>query len=277
VDTDTIANVILFLSARTEIAAAEWLPALTKLLNHQKPDGGFSTVIDRDAWLARFPAEIRDIPGWTASHPCVSAVVALMLASLNLDERGLLRDREPLDRVADYLRACQQPEGCWHAYWWTGPYYTTCRAVQALCAAGAGADPAVRKACAWLAAQQQPDGSWRTRRARGSALDNAGDEAFQTALAIQTLAVQTLAALPNGGDTQRAVERGVCWLVTHQMSNGGWPTAPIMLLPSPEILCSWERRNWRESNLGLNVVVPDWRGCFTTATALQALHVANIL
>ena len=71
---------------------------------------------------------------------------------------------------------------------------------------------------------------------------------------------------------QGALVRGIEWLLAHQNSDGSWPAVPILRVPRPDVLRPWEQTLWRESLLGLDVVVPDWRRLFTTATALQALH-----
>jgi squalene cyclase len=258
VDTDTIANVIMFLANRPDIEPAQWAPALELLLAHQKPDGGFSTVIDATAWLSRFPPEVDDLNGWTASHPCVTAVTAMLLATL-----GQGRYHRQAARALAYLCAQQHAAGYWNAYWWTGQFYTTSRAVQAMSIMDDGRFSAhLAKASTWILASQLTDGGW--------AASNSGTaQSFQTALAVQALCFSTA-----GARQVAAIRRGVHCLLRKQAMDGSWPAIPMMLLPSPDVLHPWNRDEWNESILGLNVIVPDWHRLFTTATALQALHAA---
>lgn len=258
VDTDSTATVLLFLATQPAIPRAAWVPAYDRLLAQQQPEGGFSTVMEQEAWLARFPFAVRALPGWSAAHPCVTAVAALLLATV-AGGTG----REHGTRALDYLCAHQQPAGFWHAYWWDGPFYTTCRAVQAMAACDrARFRVPLARARTWLAAAQLPDGGW-------AVAEHEQGQPFHTALAV--LALGCVAG--EDGETAAALKRGLRWLLAHQSADGSWPAVPMMLLPSPEILHPWEHGPWRASIAGLDVIVPDWQRLFTTATVLQALEV----
>lgn len=255
-DADTIANVLLFLSGLPDIEPEAWAPALEVLLKHQRPDGGFSTFVDADDCLSRVSTEIDDVSGWMSSHPCVTAVAAFFLAQL---DDG--RYRPQVAKALAYMRTQQHAEGYWDAYWWTGRFYTTSRTLQAMHAMGDPQDLSpLAEAGTWLAGIQRPDGGWATA-------GNETGQTFDTALSLQALCVSEDRHL-------EAIERAVDWLLTAQLPNGSWPGAPIMRHPAPDILRPWERTEWRDSILGLNVIIPDWRRLFTTATALQALHAA---
>ena len=76
---------------------------------------------------------------------------------------------------------------------------------------------------------------------------------------------------------ERALNAGMNWLLQHQQPDGSWPVVPVLRVPAPDVHRPWQRKEWTESTIGLNVIVPDWRRLFTTATALQALLAAENL
>ncbi|MFD0078172.1 prenyltransferase/squalene oxidase repeat-containing protein [Streptomyces sp. NPDC127166] len=269
VDVDSTANALLFLTRYGAPEPLRWKPALEWLLSVQRPDGGFGTVVDPEPWLVRFRSNAGDLRGWTSSHPCVTAVVALLLAGL-----GGARERSGALRAVRWLLDRQRPEGYWEAYWWSGRLYTTCRAVQAIGESNRwgefpGTVPARARAAVWLLRSQRRDGGW----ADGP---NGASAAFETALAVQALC--ELLTAPPTGDAQalsEALARGARWLENHQRPDGSWPTVPILRVPRPQLTAPWEQTSWRKSVAGLDVVTEDWRRLFTTATALRALHAAS--
>jgi squalene-hopene/tetraprenyl-beta-curcumene cyclase len=255
VDVDSTANVLLFLTAHAGARPDRWGRSLELLLSTQRPDGGFTTIIDPQAWLARFRAPRTTLDGWTASHPCVSATVALLLARLYQDSAP-----PALGAVVEYLLRNQRPEGYWEAYWWTSRLYTTTRVVQVLSLLGESpTTPALARASGWLRTAQRPDGGWAATAAGPTG------QAFHTALAVQALAELDAPA------ASTSLARGVAWLLARQLPDGAWPVTPILRVPTPDTRHPWEQDSWRESIMGLGIVVPDWQKLFTTATALQAL------
>ncbi|RKT09847.1 squalene-hopene cyclase-like protein [Streptomyces sp. 1114.5] len=270
VDVDSTANALLFLTRHGAPEPQRWAPALDWLLSAQRPDGGFATIVDPEPWLVRFRSDAGDLRGWTSSHPCVTAVAALLLAGLDgaRERRGALR-------AARWLLDHQRPEGHWEAYWWTSRLYSTCRAVQAIGELGRrvdlpGAAPGRARATAWLLHSQRPDGGW-------AGAPNRSSGAFDTALAVQALC--ELGTAPPRGDAvalAAAFARGTRWLLNHQRPDGSWPVEPILRVPRPQLADPWKQTSWTESIAGLDVVVEDWRRLFTTATALRALHTASL-
>jgi squalene-hopene/tetraprenyl-beta-curcumene cyclase len=117
--------------------------------------------------------------------------------------------------IAWLLRA-QEPDGSWFGRWGINHVYGTGAAVPALAAAGTG-HAAIRRAVAWLERHQNEDGGWGEdpRSYRDPAWIGRGEStASQTAWA--------LLALHAAGERSPAVERGVAWLVSHQLPDGGW-------------------------------------------------------
>ncbi|MFC4531991.1 prenyltransferase/squalene oxidase repeat-containing protein [Sphaerisporangium dianthi] len=267
-DNDSTANALMFLIDRPGVDRALLEPALDHLLATQAPDGGFTTVDDLSAWLVRFRAPTDDAPGWTTPHPCVTAMVALMLSRVGGD-----RATAAADAALTFLRRCQRPAGYWDAYWWVGGLYTTCRAVQALCAVkreSPDAGGTLARAAGWLLRSRRADGGWSGGHREGSG-------AFQTALAVQALC----ALRDDHHDhhdreaLERAVAGGVRWLAGHQLPDGSWPVEPVLRVPRPDVVEPWRDVTWTESILGLDIVVPDWRRLFTGAAAVHALRRAT--
>ncbi|MCB8952684.1 MAG: hypothetical protein H6650_11780 [Ardenticatenales bacterium] len=258
-DADSIANVLLFLSTQADMAPDVWQPALHVLLAHQSDDGGFSTIIDAEAWLVRFRAQMEELSGWTHSHACVTGVIGLLLASLSARHAGDAI-RPHAERVLTYLRRQQHADGFWHAYWWSGRLYATCRALQTMKAMGDPRDEqALARAAAWLARSQCADGSWGANGKQTGA-------PFHTAFAAQALAVSAQTK-----EEEAALNAGIHYLINHQRPDGSWSVLPVLRVPAPNVRRPWQQEHWTESTIGLNVIVPDWRRLFTTATALQAL------
>ncbi|GAB4146699.1 MAG: hypothetical protein Fur0021_04950 [Candidatus Promineifilaceae bacterium] len=254
-DADSIANALLFLSTQPGVAAEEWQPALRVLLAHQGKDGGFSTIMDAEAWLVRFRSRIEDLTGWTNSHTCVTGVIGLLLAKL---AQG--RYHPQARQALAYLRSQQQADGSWRAYWWSGSLYSTCRAVQTMKLLAEPQDEErVTRAVAWLEQSQCADGGW-------SAGEKAESAPFHTAFATQALAWTARTE-----EEVRVLNAGINWLLQHQRADGSWDATPVLRVPAPDMRYPWLHKEWHESTIGLNVIVPDWRRLFTTATALQSL------
>ena len=93
--------------------------------------------------------------------------------------------------------------------------------IRGLLAAGAHVcDPAMRKACRWLALRQRPDGGWGEHFQgclTGRYVEHSASQVIQTAWAI-------LALLEARAPYWRVIERGARFLVGMQLDSGDWPT-----------------------------------------------------
>jgi squalene-hopene/tetraprenyl-beta-curcumene cyclase len=113
----------------------------------------------------------------------------------------------------------QEADGSWFGRWGTNYLYGTWSVLAALEIAGEDpTEPYIRRAVAWLMAQQQPDGGW------GEGNDSYHPErrgtphpstAFQTAWALLGL----MAAAEVGSE---AVRRGIDHLLSRQGPDGLW-------------------------------------------------------
>jgi squalene-hopene/tetraprenyl-beta-curcumene cyclase len=123
-------------------------------------------------------------------------------------------------RAVDYLRRTQMEEGSWYGRWGMNYIYGTWSVLCALNAAGVDhGSPEFRKAVAWLAKIQNPDGGWG-EDGTSYKLDYRGYEpapstASQTAWAL-------LGLMAAGEVDHPAVERGVDYLSRMQGDDGFW-------------------------------------------------------
>lgn len=190
--------------------AADWLVGM------QSRNGGFA-AFDSDNthyWLNQIPfadhGALLDPP--TSD---VSARVLTFLSALDRPE-----DQDARIRVLAYLRDQQGESGCWFGRWGTNYIYGTWSALMAMEAARVDhADPAVRRAVAWLVQCQRDDGSWGETNDTYFDPDLAGTDsrgnAAQTAWALLGL----MAAGEGGSD---AVARGIHWLMQTLGADGRW-------------------------------------------------------
>jgi squalene-hopene/tetraprenyl-beta-curcumene cyclase len=127
---------------------------------------------------------------------------------------------EAVARALDYLRRTQLEEGSWYGRWGMNYIYGTWSVLCALNAAGVdhGA-PEFRKAVAWLARIQNPDGGWgedgTSYKLDYRGYERAPSTASQTAWAL-------LGLMAAGEVDHPAVERGIDYLSRVQGDDGFW-------------------------------------------------------
>jgi hypothetical protein len=201
-----------------------------------------------------------DCIGWQSPHCCVSAVATLTLL------RHFPLQQGRIEQALHYLLSKQESDGSWRAYWWSSDVYATAFALQALFKADERlpCQTSIARACTWLLAQQNSNGSW-----------GVGDTCpFYTALAMKALLVVSpvltapLCKLPQ---TFSAIEQGARWLINAQLRNGGWLSGRSLRIPRPDIVDTRSVDKWRVAANGYNIVVNEQSGVFSTATVLNAL------
>jgi squalene-hopene/tetraprenyl-beta-curcumene cyclase len=121
-------------------------------------------------------------------------------------------------RAVVWLLKAQEEDGSWFGRWGANYVYGTGAVVPALVAAGVPASkPCIRRAVVWLERHQNSDGGW------GEDMRSYEDPAWAgqgTSTASQT--AWALLALLAAGETGRAVEDGIRYLVEHQRPDGTW-------------------------------------------------------
>ncbi len=136
---------------------------------------------------------------------------------------GLLRrpqDQAAMQRCIDYLKANQQADGSWWGRWGTNYIYGTWSVLAGL--AFAGEDPQqnyIQKAVAYLLSRQRADGGW------GESNDSYIDPQLNGQAGFSSgshTAWALLALMATGQVNDKAVKRGINWLIEQQQSDGSW-------------------------------------------------------
>jgi squalene-hopene/tetraprenyl-beta-curcumene cyclase len=216
-DVDDTAEVVLALlgaehpdrerKQRAIAAAVTWVEGM------QDDSGGWAAFdVGNKSGLARaLPfcdfGEVIDPPSSDVSAHALEMLAAVGAADTPAVQRGIA-----------WLSDEQEPDGSWFGRWGVNHIYGTGAAVPALVAAGVAVDDLrIRRAVRWLERHQNEDGGWGedVRSYRDPAWIGRGEStASQTAWA--------LLALHAAGERSHAVQRGIDWLVSTQLEDGGW-------------------------------------------------------
>lgn len=131
--------------------------------------------------------------------------------------------KDSVDQALRYLRAEQEPEGCWFGRWGVNYVYGTSGVLAALALIDPqGWQSEIKQAAAWLVSCQNPDGGWG--ETCGSYDDpklkgQGPSTASQTAWAVMGL---LSAGEATSTYADAAIERGVNYLTTTQKMDGTW-------------------------------------------------------
>ncbi|MFO0628991.1 MAG: prenyltransferase/squalene oxidase repeat-containing protein [Polyangiales bacterium] len=203
--------------------------AVERLLGWQNDDGGWGTYERQRAgrWLeALNPSQVfGDIMVDGSFTECTSAVMqALVNARARFPGRYERAIARALSRGSRYLRDAQRRDGSWEGAWGVCFTYGTWFGVSGLRASGAGVDdPALRRACAFLAERQRADGGWGEHPAscwERRYIDHPEGQVVMTAWAM-------LALLRAGHDDRACLARAARFLVDRQGDDGVWPEESI--------------------------------------------------
>jgi squalene cyclase len=215
-------------------------------------DSGIATYADPGP-IRRFMGVGRWMPfrGWCSPQTEVTAMAGRAFAA---------GGRKPdADAAWRFVRSKQRADGSWASYWWTSAHYATAQAVQL--ALRVGDRDRASRAAEWVLRDQNDDGTWSAPGAPASA--------FATALSLLTLV-----SVNGGGEP---VERAVASLTGLQDDDGGWPSHPIMRIPTPGDVDPDRRRRFIHIQVGRGFLVPDQHRTFTTAVCVAALVRARSL
>ena len=193
-DADSTAYALLFLSSEPVAVP----PAgFARLLELQRPDGGFST----------YPHD-EGLGSWGVSHPDVTAVAARAMlsippgAALALLGTGIAHDPTlGISQALRYIVRHRNPEVTWDSFWWSSPLVATAAALSLLRATGPALDAVLTS----------------------SALSRIhAENAFDGALLLDCH------LLTDAGSrrTAQLVEA----LISEQLPDGSWPSVPILRL-----------------------------------------------
>jgi squalene cyclase len=249
-DADSTACVIRFLAVIER--RGDWrVRAVACLARHHSRDSGGVATYREPGPIRRFMGLPRhgDLSGWCSEHLEVTAAAGLAFAAVGA--------RECAEAAWRYVKRRQRRDGSWASFWWVSPHYPTRQAADL--AVALADKPSARRAAAWIARDQQPDGGWSGPGGETSA--------FATA--------ESLSVLLGAGADAAGAERGVKRLLSLQQPDGGWLSEPIMRIPPPHTHEPDSVSSWRPDALGTGVVVRDQHRLFTTAACVRALALAG--
>ncbi|HEX7446722.1 MAG TPA: prenyltransferase/squalene oxidase repeat-containing protein [Pirellulales bacterium] len=198
------------------------------LLDLQNADGGWPTFcrgwgkLPFDRSGADLTAHVlRALAAWR-NLPSPSAVD---------DQRQKQRIERAIERGFGFLSRRQQPDGSWLPLWFgnqhhpeeENPIYGTARVWLAYHELGHGQSSSARRGRGWIISRQLADGSWGT----ASSAVHTSDCGDRSSVEETALAVEALLCGPATPEEQRAIERGLAWLV-EAVESGRWlESSPI--------------------------------------------------
>ncbi len=149
-----------------------------------------------------------------------------------LAQLGRPEDRGVIARGVAWLRRDQEVDGSWFGRWGTNYIYGTWSVLCAFNAAGiSGADPAVRRAVAWLLSVQREDGGWGEDE---ESYADAPHGQYRESTPSQT--AWALLGLMAAGETEHsAVADGIDYLTGTQRSDGEWTELPYTAVGFPRV------------------------------------------
>lgn len=184
------------------------------VLSMQNRDGGWG-AFDRDnnlALLTRVPF---------ADHNAMIDPSTPDLAARSLEclgRSGLNALHPAVERVVEYLKREQTPEGAWYGRWGVNYVYGTSGVLRALESVGLGKEPFAQRGASWLRSVQNSDGGFGESIASyyDPTLKGKGEStASQTAWGL-------IGLLAAGSPSDPAAGRAAAYLVDQQNADGSW-------------------------------------------------------
>ncbi len=144
----------------------------------------------------------------------ITARVLEMFGTLGVDSA-----HPTIQRALDFVWQDQEPDHCWYGRWGVNYIYGTWQCLAGLSAIGVPPNDArIRYAVAWLKDHQQAEGSWGETPRSYDVPELRGEgppTPSQTAWGL-------LGLMAAGEVNSDAVQRGIHWLIDHQLADGGW-------------------------------------------------------
>jgi lanosterol synthase len=227
-------DVGIFPGSKPAVDRDRFEKAVNVILSYQNEDGGWATYENKRGpnWLEKInPSEIFgeimvDYSYVECSSACMQALAKF--AKRYPDHRKEEIDRS-LKRGAEFLLKEQKSDGSWFGSWAVCFTYGTWFGIEGMIAAGAktyregNPDPSIQKACEYLASKQNKDGSWGESFESCFKLEYVPHDEGQ----IVNTAWALMSLLQAGYPDDKAIEKGVRFLLSMQEETGDWPQQAI--------------------------------------------------
>jgi squalene-hopene/tetraprenyl-beta-curcumene cyclase len=132
---------------------------------------------------------------------------------------GYTRADKRVEKAIQFIFRQQEPDGSWFGRWGVNYIYGTFLVLRGLDAIGVDHhEPQIQQAAEWIRMVQNPDGGWGETCGSYDDPDTRGvgvSTPSQTAWAL-------LGLLAAGDDRSDSLAKGVRWLLTRQLPDGGW-------------------------------------------------------
>ena len=222
-DLDDSAVVVMALNAvklpKENQKQAAMARAVAWMASMQCQEGGWAAfdLNNNSDWLNYLPyADLKAM-----IDPNTADVTARVLEMLGCCDLSM--DEGRVEQAIAYLIKEQETDGSWFGRWGVNYIYGTSGAISALSLVAPEKHRlSIQRGAAWLVSCQNPDGGWgETCRSYGNpALKGQGDStASQTAWAL--IGLMAAGEVINSWETE-AINRGINYLVTTQLSDGSW-------------------------------------------------------
>ena len=168
---------------------------------------------------------------WSVSHPDVTPVAGYALLLV------CGRAARAVARAVEFVMRHRNGDGLWDSFWWSTPLYATRASLAFLAAAGV---PSIDLAATCT-----------------SLLQLEAQSAFERALLLDCLRLV-------GGGTSDGHDELLAALLTEQLPDGSWPSAPSLRIPDRTCRAPWDEP-------GTELLYADSDRLFTSATVVGAL------
>jgi lanosterol synthase len=202
--------------------------AVDFILSRQNKDGGFGTYERRRGGRLLELINPSEMFGQCMTELSYIECTASSIAALchyrkhHEDTDGAI-DRA-IQKALELLKSKQLADGSFPGFWGINYTYAIFHVARALRMAGLEPnDPILQKAATFLKQKQRPDGGWSEHYT--SCLEERYIEHPQTQAVMTSWALMALIDIVPIQDP--AIMRGMEWLITQQMPDGGWPKQAV--------------------------------------------------
>lgn len=258
-DSDSTAWALLALTLVPQWKPSAIIKGLQYLKRHQDmSSGGFKTYDIYDGIdIYIDTADPSLIVGWSSPHV---SVTASCIQAFLFSGRGIFKNS--LQKGIKYLLRNNKMHRNWTCYWWKGSGYPTYQVTKLLSLTNNLSSKFYNEIVHNILSNGCENQYIKSDEAEYSSLEV---ESFEIANNMLTLLL-----FPNK-ISKSSIDRLAELLVKIQLSDGSWPSAPILRIPPPMVKNPEEIKSWLYDSNGTRVIIKDQVRLFTSATVINAL------